>query len=141
MNLQQGCSGSWCHTAARSSLGSWCVGQSFFSDLGIAHTKVWPMVQSQHCPSEGQRGQLDEAIGIPPAHMDSITQVCVSQPQPGAPCTGFFGRAINAQPYSTAAAPHQCPWSRWLQELTPLSTRCGCFHPCSKLVVIIVLFS
>lgn len=94
------------------------------------------MAQRQHCRSEGQSWM--KQLGIPPACMDSISQVCVSQPQSGAPCQGFSERAINGLPYSTAAAAHQHPWNRnWLR----CGKDVGVFTSAPQLVVIIILFS
>lgn len=131
MNLQQGCSGSWCHTAAHSSLGSSCVGQSFFSDLGIAHTRVWPMVQKQSCPSEGQRGQLDEASRDPPSlHGQHHPGLCIPGSVRSSLHRLFCNKCTTLQ-HSCCFSPTSTEW--WLQELAPLSTRCGCFHSCSTI--------
>lgn len=91
---------------------------------------AWELHTQGCCPCEGQRGQLDEASRNPPSlHGQHHPGLCI----PASGRSSLHRAAINAQPYSTAAASHQHPWSRWLQEVAPLGTRRGCSHPCSTI--------
>lgn len=142
VNLQQGCGGSWYRTAARSSLGHhvWVRVSSVTWELHtqgcVAGSSPW--LKDNIVPLRVRGNSWMRQSGIPPACVGSITRVCVSQPQSGAPCQGFSGRAINAHPYSTAAASHQHPWKRnWLH----CGKDVGVFTSAPQLVVIIILFS
>lgn len=139
VNLQQGCSGSWYRTAARSSLGHhvWVRVSSVTWELhtqGCVAQRVWPMAQRQRCPSEGQREQLDEAIRNPPSLR--------GQHHPGlcipASVRSSLPRLFWKSNKCTAAASHQHPWKRnWLH----CGKDVGVFTSAPQLVVIIILFS
>lgn len=78
---------------------------------------------------------LARQIGICSACTNSHdTGLCSHPPEPqsGVPYAGFSGRAINAHPYSTASSSsYGRPWTGWLQDLTSLWARYGCFNLCS----------
>lgn len=96
--------------------------------------RVWPMAQRQHCLYEGQMEQFDKASRHPlslhelRSHRSLFPSIWASV---RIPYVGFSGRAVNAHAYSTAASSFRHPWNKFLQDLTSLWTRNGCFNLCS----------
>lgn len=125
----------WYHTAARPSLGHPVLVRvsSVTWELhtqGHVAQRVWHMAQRQHCRSEGQREELDEAIRNPPSlHGQHQPGLCI----PASVRSSLLRLFWKSNKWTSLQHSCCCSPTSMEQELAPLWKRCGSFHLCSTI--------